>query len=141
MRSEGLRIFWPHEGLVMRYRLFLCAVAVAAAALVPGSADARLLTPSSKGLVSGTASVTSCGSLAGVVTNFTISSNTITAVLLTSIPTTCNGGSVSVTVTNAGTSLGAGGPVVVASGAATVPISPAAAIGSVTHVRLVITGP
>jgi hypothetical protein len=65
----------------------------------------------------------------------------VTAVLLTSIPTACNGGAVKVTVTNAGTSLGAGGPVTVTAGAATVPISPAAAIGSVTHVRLAIVGP
>jgi hypothetical protein len=125
----------------MRYRLFLCSLAVVAVAIAPTSADARSLTPTSKNLVVGSAAVTSCGSLAGVVTNFTISANTVTAVLLTSIPTACNGGAVKVTVTNAGTSLGAGGPVTVTAGAATVPISPAAAIGSVTHVRLAIVGP
>jgi len=125
----------------MRSRLFLCGVAIAVAAMVPASAGAGTLTPSSKGLVAGTATVTSCGTLTGVVTNFTLSGTTITAVLLTSVPTTCNGGRVNVTITNAGTSLGSGGPVVVASGAATVPISPAVAIGSVTHVRLAIAGP
>jgi hypothetical protein len=125
----------------MRYRLFLCSLVVVAVAIVPASAEARSVTPTSKKLVAGSAAVTSCASLAGVVTNFTISSNTVTAVLLTNIPSACNGGAVRVTVTNAGASLGTGGPVTVVSGAATVSISPAAAIGSVTHVRLAIVGP
>lgn len=125
----------------MRYRLFALLLAAASVVVVPASAGARPLTPSSKVLVAGSAIVTSCASLAGVVTNFTLSANTVTAVLLTSIPTACNGGAVTVAVTQAGASLGTGGPVAVAAGAATVPISPAAAIGSVSHVRLVITGP
>lgn len=99
------------------------------------------MTPSTKKLVAGSALVSSCGTLTGVVSNFTISGTTATAVVLTNIPTTCNGGRVSVTVTSAGTSLGQGGPVTVASGLATVPISPAASISSVTHVRLAVVGP
>jgi hypothetical protein len=125
----------------MAARLFACVLVVAVFTLVPASVDARPMTPSSKGLVVGSAAVTSCGSLTGVVTNFTISSNTVTAVLLTGIPSACDGGAVRVTVTNGAASLGAGGPVTVASGAAILPISPSAAIGSVTHVRLTIVGP
>jgi hypothetical protein len=138
---EGVRTFRHHVAPVMPGRLLAGVVLVAALALVPASVGARTLTPSSKGLIAGSATVTSCGALTGVVTNFTISSNTVTAVLLTNIPTTCNGGSVSVTVTSAGTRLGGGGPVTVSSGGATVPISPAAPTGSVTHVRLAIVGP
>ena len=125
----------------MATRLIACILTVAALVLVPASVDARPMSPSSKALAAGTAAVTSCGTLSGIVTNFTISSNTVTAVKLSNIPTTCNSGSVKVAVTNAGVSLATGGPVTVAAGAATVPVSPAAAIASVTHVRLVITGP
>jgi len=125
----------------MTARILALVLVVASFALVPASGDAQPLTATSKGLIAGTAAVTSCGSLTGIITNFTISGNTASAVLLTSIPTACNGGSVKVTVTNAGTSLGAGGPVTIASGSATVPISPAAALGSITHVRLAIVGP
>src|SRR5690349_15121532 len=124
-----MRTFRHRNGPAMATRLLACVLLVAALALVPTSVDARPLTPSSTKLVAGSSAVTSCGTLTGVVTNFTISSNTVTAVLLTNIPAGCNGGSIKVAVTNAGTSLGAGGPVTVTSGAATVPISPAAAIG------------
>jgi len=138
---EGVRTFRRHTAPALAGRLLAGMVLVAALAVVPASVGARTLTPSTKGLIAGSAAVTPCGNLTGVVTNFTISSNTVTAVLLSNIPTTCNGGSVTVAVTNGGTRLGGGGPVTVASGGATVPISPAVATGSVTHVRLAIVGP
>ena len=125
----------------MRRRWFVCLAVVGLVAMIPGLADARTTTVASKSLVSGSATVAACGSLAGVVTDFTISNGTVTSVILTSIPGTCNGGSLTATVTNAGTSLGAGGPVTVTSGSATVPISPAAPTGSVSHVRIVVVGP
>jgi hypothetical protein len=115
-----------------------CAIGILA---IPGAASAGSTPASSKQLGSGIVSVAPCGALAGLAPNFTISSGTVTAVVLTGIPTTCSGGSLSAAVTSSGTSLGTGGPVTVASGAATVPISPAAAIGSVTHVRIAIVGP
>jgi hypothetical protein len=125
----------------MRRRLLTGIVLVGIVAMIPDLADAKTSTVSSKSLVSGTATVAACGNLAAVVTNFTISSSMVTSVILASIPSTCNGGSLIATVTNSATSLGAGGPVTVAAGTATVPISPAAPTGSVTHVRIVIVGP
>ena len=125
----------------MRFRLNACVVLAGIVATLPGLADARTTSVTPKSLVSGTAAVATCGNLSGVVTNFAISSGTVTSVILTNIPSTCNGGSLTATMTNAGTSLGAGGPVTVASGAATVPISPSVATGSVTHVRVVVVGP
>jgi|1186.fasta_scaffold147580_2 hypothetical protein len=117
------------------------AACVACVLAVPAAASARSVTTTPKKLGAGRIPVASCGTITGLQPNFTIVGGTVTAVVFTGIPTTCNAGSLSATVTNAGTSLGAGGPVTIASGAATVPISPGAAVGSVTHVRIAIVGP
>ena len=125
----------------MRGRLWVVVACVVGVLATPAAASAGSASTASKKLGAGKANVAPCGTLTGLVPNFTISGGTVTAVVFTGIPTTCNGGGLSVAVTNAGTSLGTGGPVTVASGAATVPISPAAAVGSVTHVRIAIVGP
>jgi hypothetical protein len=110
--------------------------------VVPASAEARSNTASSKKLGSGVASVTACGDLSKVVTDFAFSGTKVSAVSLTNIPATCNGGSLSATVARSNNaSLGAGGPVTVAGGSATVPISPTAASANVASVRVVIVGP
>jgi hypothetical protein len=124
----------------MHRRVLPFAIVLGALA-VPAIAAARPTAPTSKTLVAGSAPVVSCGDLSGVVTNFTISSGSVTVVSLSNVPTTCDGATVNLNLTNAGTNLAAGGPVVVASGAAAVPISPSVPTGSVTHVRLVMTGP
>jgi hypothetical protein len=124
-----------------RGRSWVVVACVVGVLLVPSAAAARSATTSSKKLGAGTATVAACGTITGLLPNFTISNNTVTAVVFSGIPTTCNGGSLSAAVTSSSTSLGTGGPVTIASGAATVPISPAAAIGSVTHVRISIVGP
>jgi hypothetical protein len=128
------------SGRSRRAVLVVC-VACALATVLPGAAEAGSTAPGSKKLGAGNATVAACGSLTGVVPDFTLSGSTITAVALTGIPSTCNGGSLRLTLTNGSTSLAAAGPVTVVSGAATVSISPAAATASVTHVRLSITGP
>ena len=126
----------------MRSRLIPLAAAVLALATVPAAAHANNNTLTSKGLVSGAATVTACGALSSIVPNYTISSGTVTAVVLSNIPTTCNNAKVNLNITNAiGTSLAAGGPVVITSTTATVPISPAVATASVVTVRLAVTGP
>src|SRR5262245_47936463 len=124
-----------------RHAMMAAAACALATVVLPGAADARSTAPGSKSLGAGNATVAACGSLTAVVPDFTLSGSTVTAVALTGIPTSCNGGSLRATLTNGSTSLGAGGPVTVASGAATVTISPAAAMANVTHVRLSITGP
>ena len=124
-----------------RGRSWVVVACVVGVLLVPSAAAARSATTSSKTLGAGNATVATCGTITGLLPNFTITNSTVTAVVFTGIPTTCNGASLSATVTSSAMSLGTGGPVTVASGAATVPISPAAAIVSVTPVRISIVGP
>jgi hypothetical protein len=121
--------------------LVTCVACALAAVALPGAAEAGSTAPGSTKLGAGNTAVAACGSLTGVVPDFTLAGATVTAVAFTGIPSTCNGGSLRATLTNGSTSLGAGGPVTVASGGATVTVSPAAAMASVTHVRLSITGP
>lgn len=109
--------------------------------VVARPAGAGSTAPTSRTLAGGSAGVAACGSLGSVVPDFVISSGAVTSVVLTGIPSTCNGGNLRATVTSGATSLGSGGPVTVSSGAATVPISPAVATASVTHVRLAVVGP
>jgi hypothetical protein len=125
----------------MRPRTAAAIVVAGIVSAVPALAGARTSTTTSKGLAAARAPVASCGSLAGVVANFTLSGTNATAVVLSSIPTTCNGGSLTVNVTNSASSLAAGGPVTVTSGAATVPLGAAVATGSITNVRIVVVGP
>src|SRR3954467_14710884 len=90
-------------------------VCVAAVVAAPAAASARSVTTTPKKLGAGQVAVATCGALTGLQPNFTIAGSTVTAVVFTGIPSTCNGGSLSVTATNASTSLGSGGPVTVAS--------------------------
>jgi hypothetical protein len=122
----------------------VAALAVVVTAFLLGAlgvAIARPVTGTSKTIGSGVAAVATCGSLTSMVIKYTISAGTVTTLAFTGIPTTCNAGLLSATVTSGTTSIGAGGPVAVASGAATVTLSPAPATGSVTNVRIVIVGP
>jgi hypothetical protein len=126
----------------MRRKLLALALLLTSfVALLPGAAAARPLGPTSRTLAAGSVAVAPCGSLTGIVVDFTLSGTTVTAVVLTGIPTTCNGARVSLTVTNGASSIGAGGPVAVVAGAVTVPVSPTPSTSSVTNVRLSIVGP
>jgi hypothetical protein len=96
----------------------------------------------SKQLAAGSSVVAPCGTLGGIVVNFTVTATTVTAVKLSNVPATCNGAQVTATVTNpSGTSVGAGGPVAVSGGAATVSVSPTPAFASIAAVRLAVVGP
>jgi hypothetical protein len=120
------------------------ALAVTVLAFVVGAlgvAVAGPVTGTSQTIASGVTAVATCGSLGSMVIAYTISGTTVTTLTFTGIPSTCNGGQLRATVSSGSTALGAGGPVAVASGGATVTLSPAPATGSVTHVRLVIVGP
>src|SRR3954467_7084855 len=90
-------------------------VAVAALLAVPGAAAARTVTPSPKQIVSAHPSVSSCGSLSGITMSWTSTAGTVTSVVLGSIPSACNGGSLTLTFVNSSNaSLGPAGPVTVA---------------------------
>ncbi len=120
------------------------ALTIVVAAFLLGALGVAIAGPvsgTSKTVGSGVTAVATCGNLASMVIGYTISSGTVTTLKFTSIPTTCNAGLLSATVTSGTTSIGAGGPVAVATGAATVTLSPAPATGSVTNVHVVIVGP
>ncbi len=119
----------------------LTVVADTAPLAVVPTAAAHPLTSASRTLAAGQAAVTPCGDLSAVVADFTITGGTVTAVLLSGFPASCNGGLVSVTVTSGATPIASGGPVTVTNGSATVAVSPAAATSALTHVHFVVSGP
>lgn len=96
-------------------RLSPALAAVTAAILaVPSSAMAGSTTATSKKVVSANASVSSCGSLSGMTTSWTVVDGIVSSIALGSIPSACNGGSLSLTLANSSnTSLGTVGPVTI----------------------------
>ena len=106
------------------------------------AASAAPVTPTAKKLASGTAVVGTCGSLTGASVAYNTRSSTVLGVTVRNLPTTCNGASLSATVSNAANAdLGHGGPVTVASQAATVTMSANPTTASVTKVVVVLVGP
>lgn len=91
------------------------AVVTAAVLAVPGSAVAGNVSSTSKRLVSANASVSSCGSLSGMTISWTVVDDVVTSIALGSIPTACNGSSLSLTLVNSSnTPVGSVSPVTVA---------------------------
>lgn len=60
---------------------------------------------------------------------------------LSGLPAACNGGQARVALTQGVGSVGAGGPVAVAAGSVTVPVSPQPAVGAVTNLYVSVSGP
>jgi len=82
-------------------RLPLALTMLTAALLaVPGSAAANSTTTTSKKVVSANATVSSCGSLSGMTISWTVVDDVVSSIALGSIPSTCNGGSLSLTLVN-----------------------------------------
>jgi hypothetical protein len=89
-------------------------VTLAAVLAIPSAAAARTVTPSSARVVSAHTAVSSCGSLSGITMSWTVVDDVVTTIVLGSIPSTCNGGSLSLTLVGSGNaSLGTAGPVTV----------------------------
>jgi hypothetical protein len=90
------------------------AFVVATMLAVPSSAVANTTTPTSKKVVGATATVSSCGSLSAMTISWTVTANVVTSIALGSIPSACNGGSLSMTLVDASNaSLGAVDPVTI----------------------------
>ena len=73
-------------------------------ALAVARADAALagpITPNPKKIAGATAAVSSCGSLSGIGLSWTSTANVVTAVVLTSIPAACTGGTLTMTLAGA----------------------------------------
>ena len=97
----------------MRFSPALVAVTAAALA-VPSAAAANTVSPSQKTVVSANASVSSCGSLSGMTISWTVVDDVVTSIALGSIPSACNGGSLSLTLVNSSNgSIGSAGPVTI----------------------------
>lgn len=81
----------------MRFAPALAAVTAAVLA-VPGSAVAGNVNPTSKKMVSANANVSSCGSLSSMTISWTVVDGIIQSIALGSIPASCNGGTLSLTL-------------------------------------------
>ncbi len=125
------------------YRPFRLSLAVAVLVLTGTvAASAAPVTPIGKKLASGVVAVGTCGSTAGVTVTYNTRSSTVLGVTVRNLPSSCNGASLSATVSNAAnTDLGHGGPVVVASQIAAVTMSANPTTASVTKVLIVLVGP
>jgi hypothetical protein len=104
-------------------------------------ARAGVLGPASDSIGAGSVVVTACGSLSGIGHSVEDSSGSVTSVTFSGLPSSCNGAELSVTLTDAGTGQGAGGPVTVVNGLATVAVSPPVPGGAFDDMRLVVVGP
>jgi hypothetical protein len=81
----------------LRFAPALAAVTAAVLA-VPGSAVAGNVNPTSKKMVSANANVSSCGSLSSMTISWTVVDGIIQSIALGSIPASCNGGTLSLTL-------------------------------------------
>ncbi len=127
------------------WRRRLGAVVAAAAVLLTcagGVADATSLTTNSKKSGGGTTAVTACGSLTSVVVNYAVTAGKITGVLLTSIPSACVGGKLSMTLSQSGTDVGHAGPTTIAT--TSLALTPSVLTTNATaptEVRMAVVGP
>ncbi len=121
----------------MRRGVFVVGIVALVAGAVAGSA-ASLPTSSSR-LGEGGAVVAACGSTAGASVTYAQSAGNVTGLTVSGLPSSCNGGVLTVTLTQGGTALRTGSQTV-AGGAATVAVS-AVAASSVSDARVVVVGP
>lgn len=79
---------------------------------LPGTAAATGVSPTAKPIGSAWVATSPCGSLSGVGISWTVTVNVVTSVVLTSIPSACVGGSLSLTLIDAtNASLASIGPI------------------------------
>lgn len=130
----------------MRTRIAAITAVLAVSAVVAASAASLGGLPPGA-LQAGGAAVTPCD-VDGVTVAYTVQSGLVTSVTIGGIADPpCEGGDLRVTVTNAGASVGAGGPVAIPSdgdagdNSVNVAIAAQPAAGSVTDTRVSIEGP
>ncbi len=122
-----------------RINVIATALAVAIATTVGFAASLGGLTGARLG--AGDAPVVSCDS-DGVTIGYNLSGTTVTSVDIGAIAPACIGGELSVTLADStGSSVGSGGPQVVAGATENVILAPQPAAASVSSVHIVIVGP
>ena len=121
------------------------AAAAAAATILGctgGAAFGNAVTTNSKTSSAGTTAVTACGTLSGVVVNYAVTAGKITGILLTSIPSGCIGGKLSMTLSQSGTDVGHAGPTTLTT--TSLSMTPSVLTTSATaptEVRMAVVGP
>lgn len=129
----------------MRNDLAAAALTALIASLLawPSSAGATAIGPSPKHVSGAFTATSSCGSLSGVGVTWTVTANVVTTVVLTSIPSSCIGGSLSLTLVDAtNTSLASAGPVTLTATTQTLTsLTGAATATSVSGGYLSVVGP
>jgi hypothetical protein len=124
-------------------RTRLVLVVLCAFACPPSVAYAAGSTTTSTKLGAGFSAVSSCGSLSGTSTSWTVTAGKVTAVTVSGIPAGCNGATASVTlVDSSSASVGAQSGVTVAGGSAVFSsVSPSAVSTVVAGIHVVVVGP
>ncbi|MDX6217984.1 MAG: hypothetical protein QOG99_3568 [Frankiales bacterium] len=96
--------------------------------------------PTTTAVLSGAATVSPCGSFSSVVVSYALTSKNVTGIVISSIPTACNGSSLYLTLTN-GTTNAQAGPLTVASGSVTASsLSATVTAASVTGLYIGVLG-
>lgn len=116
---------------------------IAGLVALPAIAGAAPVSPSSNKVAGATTTVSSCGSLNGMTISWTSTANAVTTVVVSAIPSACNGASLSLTLVGAGnTSLGSAGPVTIGGSSLTLSsISGSPTATSVTQAFVSVVGP
>jgi hypothetical protein len=127
---------------VGRRALVVAAVAGFVLAL-PGAATATSVSPNPKRISAAAVAISPCGSLSGVGVSWTVTANVVTTVVLTAIPSSCTGGSLSLTLVDAtNASLASAGPVTVSGTTQTISsLTGSATSTSVTGAYVSVVGP
>jgi hypothetical protein len=122
------------------FRLLIVVTVVVFSTTV--TASAAPVTPASKKVAAGKTVVATCGVVSGASVTFNTRAATVLSLTVRNLPASCNAARLWATASNAaGADLGHGGPITVASGAATVTMSPIPSTATVTQVRIVVVGP
>ena len=110
--------------------------------LVASVAAAATLATRTQTVAGGTNPVTACGGLSAAVVNYTVTAGNVTQLVISNLPSACNGGQLWATLTLSGVDVGHGGPATISGGVATVTgLSGAPATGGVSDVRIAVSGP
>lgn len=119
-------------------------VAVTAGLLaLPAIAGAAPVSPSSNKVAGATTVVSSCGSLNGMTVSWTSVADVVSSIVLGSVPSACNGATLSLTLVGTGNApLGTAGPVTISGTSQTLSsISGSPTATSVTQAFVSVVGP
>lgn len=120
-------------GYVLVAATFVGVAVSASAASLPTSAGGSLGT--------GSAGVSACGSTATATISYTQSGGNVTHVAVGALPVSCNGGQLTLTLTQQGAVRATGPAQTIVGGTVTVPLSSNPSASSVTDARILIVGP